>query len=180
MIYCYLIGTASHVQDFLACAAVCRYLSVVSQYLFYPTTTSLNQKVANREPPQSPDLRRGRGLGWTASRHVVVSKGRRGPGVAGVCRVDGWSEGSIPLSSGESCSESYIIAAAAGAGCCFAGWLSSVSVSGASKGGMKVGGAIPKYESLYKGSLILPTFVTPFEASNSVHVAMQEPAQDSQ
>ena len=37
--------------------------------------------------------------------------------------------------------------------------------SGASRGGMKVGGVIPKYESLYKGSLILPTFIPPLEAS---------------
>ena len=33
------------------------------------------------------------------------------------------------------------------------------------QGWEKVGGVIPKYESLYKGSLILPTFVPPFEAS---------------
>ena len=31
---------------------------------------------------------------------------------------------------------------------------------------MKVGGVIPKQESLYKGSLILPTLIPPFEASD--------------
>ena len=30
---------------------------------------------------------------------------------------------------------------------------------------MNVGGVIPKQESLYNGSLILPTFIPPFEAS---------------
>ena len=33
---------------------------------------------------------------------------------------------------------------------------------------MKVGEAIPKRESLYKGSLTLPTFITPSEAPDGL------------
>ena len=44
--------------------------------------------------------------------------------------------------------------------------------SGASKGGMKVGGVIPKEDSLYKGALILPTFIPPSEAPDRVPGSM--------
>ena len=44
-------------------------------------------------------------------------------------------------------------------------WLQmrASSYSKGSKGGMKVDGIIPEKESLYKGSLILPTCIPPFE-----------------
>ena len=44
--------------------------------------------------------------------------------------------------------------------------------SEASKGGMKVGGIFPNKVSFYEGSLILPTFIPAFEASDKIFGGM--------